>query len=298
MYYYAHLDDRGVLAIDGGDARDFLQGLITGDVRKIGSDAPVFAALLSPQGRFLYDFFITVREEKFLLDTDKTRLPDLIKRLTLYRLRSKVHFEELPDMQVAAAWNAARHPEPEAKDITEILRFAQNDACFIYADPRLPELGWRVMDNKVPAFSGMTKSEIRDYDRHRISLGVPEGSKDLIFDRSILLEYGYDELGAVDFDKGCYVGQELTARTKHRAALRKFIYRVHADNPLPARGTPVLAEGREAGILTSVDGNNGLAHMRVDEVKRALEGGRQLTAGNVTVTAALPSWCKTVFETA
>jgi folate-binding protein YgfZ len=286
MMYYSHLPNRGVLAVSGEDARDFLQGLITRDARKINPKKAIFAVLLSPQGRFLYDFFIIEREGKFLLEMEKARLPDLVKRLTMYRLRSKVQFEQLP-MQVAAEWG--------------------DGAEGTYADPRLPELGWRIVFDassrrkpgsqglgyEVPAFAGTT--EEGDYDRHRLLLGVPEGSKDLTFDRSLILEYGYDELGAVDFDKGCYVGQEVTARSKHRATLRKFIHMVRSEQPLPPKGTAVMAGAREAGLMASSSGGVGLAHLRVEEVERAHREGLPLSANGIELVAKLPGWCKTAF---
>jgi folate-binding protein YgfZ len=267
MTYYSPLPDRAVLAVFGEDARDFLQGLITKDIKKAGANHAVFAALLSPQGRFLHDFFITEHDGKLLLETDRERLPDLIKRLTMYRLRSKVQFETL-DMPVTAVWG---------KGVQEG-----------YADPRLPSLGARVLGAPPVATQA-------DYDHHRLSLAVPEGNKDLIIDRSIILEYGYDELGAVDFDKGCYVGQEVTARSKHRATLRKFIHAVQADAALPPKGTPVMAGAREAGLMASSSGALGLAHLRVEEVQRAARENIPLTALGVTLKASLPSWCRTSF---
>lgn len=280
MTYYAPLADRAMLALSGADTSDFLQGIITKDMRHIPQQGAIFAALLSPQGRFLFDFFITRHEDRFLLETDKTRLPDLVKRLTMYCMRSKVQFEELPDMKIIAMWGN----EPQKSN-------SGNAIC--YADPRLNELGWRILyrDQEPSTFTGMTEG---NYTHHRISLGVPEGSKDLIADRSLLLEYGYDELHGVDFDKGCYVGQEVTARSKHRATLRKFIYQVQTSESLPPQGTLVMAGDREVGVMASSEGNSGLAHLRVEEVEKA---GRQipLLAGGKVLTAQLPRWCKTSF---
>lgn len=274
MSFYAYLPDRAVLAVYGEDAREFLQGLVSNDVRDIASHHAVFAALLSPQGRFLHDFFISFQQEQFWLETDKARLPDLAKRLSMYRLRSKVTIEPLPQMQVAALWG--------------------QDVRDGYADARLSELGNRVVFEASPAFAGMSG----DYERHRLSLGVPEGAKDLIADRSILLEYGYDELGGVDFAKGCYVGQEVTARSKHRASLRKFIHQVEGQAPLAPAGTPVLAGAREAGVMASSSGGIGLAHLKVEEVTRAARENVALVAGGVMLTAKLPQWCKTAFADA
>jgi len=274
--HYSPLPDRAVLAVSGDDARSFLQGLVTKAMDKVTENHAVFAALLSPQGRFLYDFFISQHENRLLLETNKERLADLLKRLKMYRLRSKVEFTELPEFSVYAVWGGDT-PQKESE-----IR---------YSDPRLPELGVRILA-KEPYAHG----EQGDYDLHRLSLGVPEGSKDLAVDRSILLEYGYDELHGVDFDKGCYVGQEVTARSKHRASLRKFIHTVQAGNVLPPSGTPVLAGEREAGEMRSSNGTRGLAHLKVEEVARAAREKLPLIAAGITLTATLPGWCRTVFQ--
>ena len=272
---YSILQDRAVLAVSGEDARAFLQGLITNDIHKVTEKQAVFAALLSPQGRFLFDFFITEQDGQLLLETDKARLPELKKRLMMYRLRSKIECEERPELQVYAVWG-------QGSGIRDQLG---------YTDPRLPKLGTRILSEEIPDFATMTKG---DYDAHRISHGVPEGSKDLIIDRSILLEYGYDELHAIDFAKGCYVGQEVTARSKHRATLRKFLHQVLADTPLPASGTLVLAGEQEAGVMAGSVGNAGLALLRVEAVQK----GTKLEAAGIALKANLPSWCNTSFAEA
>jgi folate-binding protein YgfZ len=276
----AHLTDRGVLAISGDDSREFLQGLITNDIRKASAEHALFAALLSPQGRFLHDFFIIEREGKLLLETQKDRIGDLIKRLKMYRLRSKVEFTEVPQLQVAAVWG-------EESDKWQVA-----SGSIMYADPRLPELGSRILLPEVPTFVGTPG----DYDRHRISLGVPEGAKDLIVDRSILLEYGYDELHAIDFAKGCYVGQEVTARSKHRATLRKFIHKVHSFTPLPPVDSKILWAEREVGIMRSSTSDIGLALLQVSEVQRATEADLPLHCGETIISCELPAWCATAFE--
>jgi tRNA-modifying protein YgfZ len=272
---YTILPDRAVLAITGTDARDFLQGLITNDIRKASPGKAVFAALLSPQGRFLHDFFITEHEDRLLLETDKARLLDLIKRLTLYKLRSRISIEALPQLQVSAIWGE------------ESGQWSVISGQIIYADPRLPDLGMRFIASEVPASAGTTEN---DYDLHRLKLGIPEGSRDLIPERSLILEYGYDELNGVDFTKGCYVGQEVTARTHHRAQLRKFIHCVQSDTPLPPFATPILAGNREAGTMASSQGTLGLAFLRLEEVERAYAESAPLTTQGVPLQAKLPDW--------
>ncbi len=270
MTYYAYLPDRAVLAVSGDDARTFLQGLITHDIRKATTHNALFAALLSPQGKFLYDFFILEHQGSLLLETNKARLPALTQRLAMYRLRAHVEFTELPAMQVAALWG---NPAPEIRNQIH------------FADPRLPALGGRIIGTELqlPYTAG-------NYEHHRLSLGIPEGSKDLLQDRSLLLEYGYDKLHGVDFTKGCYVGQEVTARSKHRATLHKYIHSVTAEEPLPPPGTPVTANGHDIGEMRSSAGTIGLALLRTKEAEEAARAGIELTSAGVIVRARPTEW--------
>lgn len=267
MNHIALLTDRAVLAVYGEDARTYLQGIITNDIRKVTPDNAVFSALLSPQGKYLFEFFIIEHDGALLLETDKARLPELIKRLSMYRLRAKVTFEEKPEWNVAAIWGKAN---------------MQRADSITYTDPRHPALGQRIL-YKMPAFTGMDEG---DYEAHRLSLGIPEGGKDLIVDRSILLEYGYDHLNAIDFTKGCYVGQEVTARSKHRATLHKYIHCVAAEKPLPPAGTVITSNGRELGDMRSSSGTIGLAVLRKEDAALS----PQLDAGGITIRAQLPAW--------
>lgn len=266
MNIFSTLSDRAVLAIDGEDARTYLQGIITNDVRKVTPDNAVFSALLSPQGKYLFEFFIIEHEGALLLETDKARLPDLIKRLTMYRLRAKVTFAET-EWNVAALWGSEVRVQ---------------GSVVSYTDPRHLKLGQRLL-YKTPAFAGLTEG---NYETHRLSLGIPEGGKDLIVDRSILLEFGYDHLNAIDFQKGCYVGQEVTARSKHRATLHKYIHCVAADAPLPPAGTVITSNGRELGDMRSSHGTIGLAVLRTEDAALT----PQLDAGGVAIRAQLPAW--------
>lgn len=268
MSTFAQLTDRAVLAVSGEDAQTFLQGLISNDIRKVTPASPVFAALLSPQGKYLFEFFIIEHEGTLLLETDKARLPDLIKRLSMYKLRAKVAFEEKKDWQVAANWGAER--------------MVSTESSVVFDDPRHPQLGQRLLMPSTSA-AGMNAG---DYELHRLSLGIPEGGRDLVPDRSILLEFGYDHLNAIDFNKGCYVGQEVTARSKHRAILHKYVHCVTADSPLPPAGTPVTDNGRELGEMRSSRGNTGLALLRTGDAALST----LLMAGDVKIHASLPRW--------
>ncbi len=271
--YYTHLPQRGLLSFSGEDTVSFLQGLVSNDVTKL----PCYAALLSPQGKYLHDFFLSGDGQRVLLDGEKHRLDDLYKRLSLYKLRSKVAIERLPESQgVVAVWGG--------------------ESAQLARDPRLPELGFRItgdvaLNASWCAQQGWQSVTPDDYDRHRLRLGAPDGSRDLIVDKTLLLESGFEPLHGVDFQKGCYVGQEVTARSKYRGQVRKALYTVHAQNgELPEAGTPILAGDVTVGEVRSHAGELGLAFIREEEYQRAQESGVALTAGGVGVTAALPVW--------
>lgn len=262
----AILSDRGVLAVAGEDARDFLQGVITNDIRQVAPGKAVFSALLTPQGKYLFEFFITQHESELWLETDKAHIPELLKRLTMYRLRAKVSFEHKGDVIVAACWGDGTVP---ASVIAH------------YTDPRHAMLGTRVLAKQADEIY----FSIDDYDLHRLTLGIPEGGKDLTPERSLLLEYGYDHLHAVDFTKGCYVGQEVTARSKHRATLHKYIHQVTSETLLPPAGTPVMLDGKQVGEMCSSVGMIGLAILRTQDV-----AGKTPSAGEAQLRIHLPQW--------
>jgi folate-binding protein YgfZ len=262
-------DRRGLVAATGPDAVPLLQSLVTNDVEKVTPERSVYAALLTAQGRFLHDFFIVHWPDGVVLDCERARQDDLVKRLTLYRLRAKVQFASLNDSHVVALiWGA---------------RSDQSDGVAL-ADPRHVALGHRAVLPRTDAQArlaamGLSSGTSEDYDTLRLSLGVPDGSRDLEVERALLLENNFEALGGVDFNKGCYVGQEITARTKYRGLAKKKLLRVHGAAPLPPPGTIVLRDGKEAGELRSSLGTDGLALLRLD----ALEGGA-LDAAGVALT--------------
>lgn len=270
---YAHLSQRGLIAITGDDAPAYLQGLISNDVHKLSEEQALYTALLSPQGKFLHDFFLMRHGDVIFLDIDASRLPDLLARLKMYKLRSKVTLEPLPDtMGVVAVWDA--------------------ETGIGMADPRVPQLGRRIVGDVAASDTlcqqaGLQRVDEDAYERLRLEWAVPEGSRDMIIDRSILLEFGFEDLHGVDFKKGCYVGQEVTARSKYRGQLKKHVYQVRAlSGLLPETGTPVMLDGVAAGELRSHIGNVGLAVLRVSEVQKNVE----FRCGNAICKALLPQW--------
>jgi len=277
--------DRGILAISGTDRVAFLQGLVSNDVAKATPARAVWAALLSPQGKYQYDFFIVAQGERLLLDCARDRLPDLHKRLRLFKLRSQVDLADLSDsFAVSVAFGAealAEHGLPE-----EAGSAAKRGEALVFADPRDPRLGVRIV---APAEGADTRSAAADrqaYDRLRIALGLPEGAQDMQVEKSILLECGFDELGGVDWNKGCYMGQELTARTKYRGLVKRRLVPVTFEGGNVASGTAIAQAGKEVGEVRSVAAPYALATLRLD----ALQREEALTAGDALLTPLPRPW--------
>jgi folate-binding protein YgfZ len=291
---YALLGERGVLEVAGADRVAFLQGLVSNDVAKATAEQAVHAALLTAQGKYLFDFFIAGLGEALYLDAEAARLADLEKRLKIYKLRSKVTLGNASErFVVASAWGdgaAAALDLPPERGAARL--FAGGIA---YIDPRLAALGVRLMLPRASAGAltqaGFAEVEAASYDRHRLALGVPDGSRDLEIEKSILLEAGFDELNGIDWQKGCYMGQELTARTKYRALLKKRLVPVTVEGPLPAPGTPIMLGGEEAGTLRSGRDGQALALLRLDVIEKAAAGA-SLTAGETQLRPWTPDWLK------
>jgi hypothetical protein len=298
---YLVLDDRGLLSVAGDDRRTFLQGLISNDIQKVAPDRAIYASLLTAQGRFLHDFFVAeapfldtppASNATFVLDAERARLDDLRKRLTLYRLRSKVTLAPVPDRIVVALFGAdvlaalELPPEPG--------RAKPFEGGLVFVDPRISGMGARaiILRERLEAIAaaGFAAGTREAYDRLRASLGVPDGSRDLPVEKALLLENGFDELNGVDWQKGCYVGQEVTARMKYRALVRKRLLPVRIEGEAPAPGTPIVLDGEEAGEMRSAAGGWGLALLRLEVVEKAEREGRPLTAGGASLTPLKPAW--------
>lgn len=275
------LPDRGVIAVAGQDARPFLQGLITNDVAKLSPQRAIYAALLTPQGKLLFDFFVAECDDVLLLDVERARADALCRRLSLYRLRARVTVEDLSDLwAVAAVWgaDAARRLDlaPEPGRALELF----DGSAFV--DPRQPAMGVRILapaaglDESLRG-AGFAPAALEDYDRLRLIHGLPDGSRDLPPEQTFLLENNFEALNGVDFRKGCYVGQEVTARTKHRGTLKKRLVPVAVEGTLPPPGTPIMAGGREVGVLRSGQGSRALALLRREAIEA--EADAPLLAG-------------------
>lgn len=291
---YAFLPNRSILSVSGADARQFLQGLISNDMRKVAPSQAIWAALLTPQGKFLHDFFITERaaDGAFLLEVETHRLEDLARRLKLYRLRSKVDvLDERSSLGVAAIFgDEISWPSLSAEGSADTF-----GSGVVYRDPRLGAAGLRLAASahdvrSLLAGKGYREASAEDYDQWRLGLGLPDGSRDLAPEKATLMESGFDELHGIDWGKGCYIGQELTARMKYRGLVKKRLVPITAADRLPEPGTIILREGVEVGEVRSSRGKNGLALIKTDAL--AMIPPTPLLSLNQEITPHLPSWIK------
>src|ERR1700760_4717171 len=278
----AFLPDRGVVKVSGEDARSFLNGLVTTDVTLVRPGLGRFGALLTPQGKITTDFLITEAPAGhgggFLLDTPRALAKGLADKLGFYKLRAKVAVENLSDsLGVIAVWDG----EPAVKpDLT-------------FADPRSDALGWRILapEELAPKVAVLIGADLVDstaYDAHRIVSGVPRGGLDFMYGDAFPHETNMDRLHGVDFDKGCYVGQEVVSRMQHRGTARTRTVRVLLDGPAPEAGTTVLAGEKSVGTMGSSADGAGLALIRIDRAAEALEAGTPLTAGGLSIRITEP----------
>ncbi|KAA8608276.1 CAF17-like 4Fe-4S cluster assembly/insertion protein YgfZ [Salipiger aestuarii] len=232
------MSERKVLRVSGPDAEQFLQGLVTNDVMRV-KDGPVYAAMLTPQGKYRADFFLVADGDDILIDVAQPLSTDLLRALTMYKLRAKVTVAET-DLTVSRGPGAAP------------------DGAF--DDPRDPRMGWRAYDGR--------PSVETDWDALRVDALIPESEIELTPD-TFILEAGFERLSGVDFKKGCYVGQEVTARMKHKTELRKGLATVTVDGTAPI-GTPILSGDRPVGVLYTQSGGRGIAYLRFDRATGAL----------------------------
>jgi tRNA-modifying protein YgfZ len=282
----ALLPDRGVVKVAGDGAEKFLNGLVTADIGTIAPGRAVFAALLTPQGKIIADFIVakTAPEEGagFFLDCPRALAVTLVDRLNIYKLRAKVIVEDLSaTLGVLAAWDGD----------------GTTDYGLVYRDPRVPALGLRVMlpphlAGEAAADLGAVLVEARAYEAHRIALGAPRGGVDFIYGDAFPHEADMDQLGGVDFTKGCYVGQEVVSRMEHRGTARTRAVPVAFEGFAPEAGTAVMAGERSLGALGATAEGRGIALLRLDRVADALVAGTPLTAGTTELRLVKPDWVR------
>ncbi len=266
----AFLDDRGVVRVSSEDAAGFLHNLVTNDVETLEIGGARYAALLTPQGKILFDFLVVRAPAEtgatYLLDCAAARAPDLAKRLSIYKLRAKVVVaDDSADYEIVASWEG----EPE-----EVA------GGFAYRDPRAASLGFRAILPRAKAIAAGA-AEVGHYEALRIGLGVPKGGVDFAYGDAFPHDADMDLVGGIDFKKGCYVGQEVVSRMKHRGEARKRVVRVRLAGPAPAAGAEITDGERSVGVLGSSSAEDALALLRLDRAEEAVASGRALSAAGV-----------------
>lgn len=276
------LPDRGVVMVSGAEATGFLQGLVTNDVEHLGDGAACYAALLTPQGKILFDFIVIRTEEGFLLDVTRALSPELAKRLTFYKLRSKVDIADLSATYgIAAVWDESVSLPNEV----------------VVTDPRLARLGQRAVlpaadAEGLLAGTGATLVPFEAYHDHRIALAVPEGGKDFALGDTFPHEANMDQLNGIDFKKGCYVGQEVVSRMQHKTVVRKRVVPVTVPGVRLIDGAEVTMGAIVIGYMGSSSRAQGLAMLRLDRVADALAAQTPLMVGGFEIKAMKPAWAK------
>jgi tRNA-modifying protein YgfZ len=269
--HFALLPSRGIVSVTGDDARGFLDNLVTNDMDLLDGLDAIHAGLLSPQGKILFSFMIVKRPDGFLLETTREAAPDLVKRLTLYRLRAKI---TLADLSTGHAVGVAWAGDPP-------------DAPYVVAfrDPRHPDLGWRMLMAAELAGGRLAALDEGEpaWQRHRIALGVPEAGLDYKPGDAFPHEAGFDRYAGVSFTKGCFVGQEVVARMQHKTVVRKRVVRIAGTGPIP-EGAEIKVGEAVIGTVGSVAGSEGLAMLRLDRALEARDKGQPLAVGDSAVT--------------
>jgi folate-binding protein YgfZ len=292
---YILLERRGLLSVSGKDAREFLQGLVSNDVTKVSPKRAIYAAFLTPQGKYLHDFFMIERDGAIFLDSEASRIDDLKSRLERYKLRSDVTLE-LPDPQcvvIALMGDGALQMFGSSAAPGTAVAFGGGVA---FVDPRLAEIGARAILPRDTAIAeletaGFAPGPTSVYEATRLTLGLPDGSRDIEIEKAGLLESGFDELNGIDWKKGCYLGQELTARTKYRGLVKRRLVPIEIDGPLPESGTDIRLNGERVGEMRSGTDRHGIALLRLDAFEKSAAGGN-FKAGNTVLTPHKPDWAE------
>ncbi len=282
---YVNLE-RGLVSVSGTDRRTFLQGLISQDVDRVSASRAAYGAFLTPQGKYLHDFCLAEIGDRLILDGEPSRADELIQRMNRFKLRAQVELTAADDLTVLAVFGP---DAPAVLDLPEEPGAAHPMAGGIaFVDPRSAELGCRLMLptadlNGVIADLAVEQGTFQAYDTLRISLGIPDGQRDMEVEKSILLECNFEALNGIDWDKGCYIGQEVTARTKYRGLAKRQLLPVKVEGAAPAPGTAILAGGKQIGEIRSIHDGLAIASLRLDALDDAD------TAPSMTADAAVIS---------
>jgi folate-binding protein YgfZ len=259
--FCCHLPNRTIIEIQGSDREAFLQGIITQDIKLLDRQSIICSLMLSPQGKFQFDFFIIRAGDSWLIDIDATRAHAFVQRLQLFKLRSDVNISVNTDWQIGVS--SAQ---------------AEVENCFF--DPRLNELGYRFYDKKI-----VSEMPSDAYENMRISLGIPDGAHDMVVDKSIPLEWGMDELSAIAWTKGCYMGQELTARSRYVGQIRKRAFPISFSVPDECIvGDKLVANGQGVGELRATNGSVGIALLKLEALQS------EIAINGHSIKVSKPSW--------
>jgi folate-binding protein YgfZ len=291
---FQHLSGRAALRIAGPDARTFLQGMISNDIGQVSPSRVMWAAFLTPQGKYLHDFFVCEHGGGLLLEGEAARLPDLKRRLSIFRLRSQVTIEELGT--AFGVWGMTGQGAAAAAGLStgDAGTASELGGGVVFVDPRLAAAGLRAL---LPAETGAATLLARGFvaadgashEARRIRLGLPDGSRDMLIEKSLLLEGGFDELRGIDWEKGCYLGQELTARTRWRGLVKRRLLPVQVDGPVPVPGTPIELDGREIGEVRSGTDGWAMAMLRLDALA-AIRAAGGVSVGSARLMPQPPAW--------
>lgn len=294
------LHDRGLLKVSGYDAVNFLQGLVTNDVSKVDSGCALYSGMLSPQGKYLYDFFIVEMNGELVLDCEAGRLKDLKRKLNMYKLRSKVELIEITQSFIISAFIG--------ESVAETLQLNKSEGVakpflegVAFIDPRIASIGGRAIiprDNASDKLTnaGFSVGKAEEYETLRLSLGLPDGSRDMLIEKAILLENGFQELNGIDWEKGCYMGQELTARTHYRGLIKKRLMPVKIEGPMPAPGTAIMHGEKNVGEMRSGNAEWGLALIRLEQFNDISENSEGFSAEGTTLRPVKPEWAEFKFK--
>jgi folate-binding protein YgfZ len=319
--FSCQLAHRGIIRIGGEDRRAFLQGLISNDINLCVPGKAIYAALLTPQGKFLHDMFVIDNGDHFLADCESARADDLLKRLGTYKLRAKVMLENATqEFDVWAGWNnkinigdkdggvppplrgrlgggAISNPnialDGTPPPLTPPARGGESDRAdgtidsLSFTDPRLPALGARMIVQKGEAPENYRRADLTAYDKHRLALGVPDGSRDMIVEKSTLLEGNFDLLNGISWSKGCYMGQELTARMHYRALVKKRMFPVKISGAAPAFGSIIRLNDEDIGDMRSSCSDIGLALLNVEKAQMAMQEDMVLVCDTTKLRVAI-----------
>ena len=281
--------DRGLVAVTGAERRSFLQGLISQDIERVSATQAAYGAFLTPQGKYLHDFCLAEIEDRFILDGEQGRADELISRMVRFKLRAQVELAPADDLVVFAVFG--QHAPAALDLLSEVGAARRLGSGIAFVDPRSAELGCRLILPAAEADAVLADLPVEEgtfeaYDTLRIRLGIPDGTRDMEVEKSILLECNFDSLNGIDWEKGCYIGQEVTARTRYRGLVKRQLVAVTIEGNSPASGTAICAGDKQVGEIRSIHDGFAIASLRLDALD---DTGSipELTAGDAVI-APLP----------